>query len=557
MLDELSVANLGLIADAHIEPGDGLVVVTGETGTGKTLLLGAIRLLIGEQARRDQVGPHGEEAKVDGRFVDGDVEVIASRRVTASGRSKAYLDGSMVAVKALQDALGGAVELVAQHDALTLRSAGQVRRLLDGRLTPEGMLARAEYEAAWIAASELRRRQKLLGGDARALTRELEMLEFQAVEIGEAGFAPGDDQALAALADRLRNATGIVEQLGVARQAIEDGVLDGLGAAADALLRAARLDPALASLAERLDALVAELSDVSIDLARSADEIETGDASLDEVERRVSLLGDLKRRYGDSLDAVLAYATQAEQRADELRELLGQAESIADDLVKADIRVRDAAGALTAARRACAAETERAAERHLRDLGFATPVVRFAITEAEPSPEGADHVELRFASDAALSPGPVSAVASGGEVSRLVLALRLAAGVADAPTIAFDEIDAGVGGATALALGEKLAALAIGRQVLCVTHLPQVAAFGNSHYVVDRSGTAATIRQVSGEARVEELSRMLAGLPDSDRGREHAAELLERAAGRRASGEIPGLGEAGAIIPSSEVEKTR
>jgi DNA repair protein RecN (Recombination protein N) len=532
MLDELSVFNLGVIEQAHIEPGPGLVVVTGETGTGKTLLLGAIRMLMGEQARREQVGPHGDEARIEGRFVDGSTELVAARRITSGGRSKAYLDGSMVPVRSLQEALGGAVELVAQHDALSLRRSRHVRALVDGLLPADGRVARAEYQAAWSAASELRHRRDVLGGDARALTRELDMLEFQVEEIAAAGFSTGDEAALFALVARLRNATALVEQLGAARRAIDEGGLDALGSASDAVHKAGRLDPSIVPLAERVEALVTELGDVAIDLARAADEIDEDDASLDDVERRVALLSDLQRKYGEGLDAVLAYKAQAERRVDELRDLLGQAESIAEDLGKADRRVRETATALREARVECADRLTVEAQRHLRDLGFTDPVVTIDVAEAEPASEGGDHVELRFASDAALTPGPVSSVASGGELSRLVLALRLAAGVADASTIAFDEIDAGVGGVTALAMGEKLAALSSGRQVLCVTHLPQVAAFGDTHLVVDRDGTEATIRAVSGDSRLEELARMLAGLPNSERGKEHAAELLDLAASR-------------------------
>jgi DNA repair protein RecN (Recombination protein N) len=176
-----------------------------------------------------------------------------------------------------------------------------------------------------------------------------------------------------------------------------------------------------------------------------------------------------------------------------------------------------------------------AAVRHLRELGFRSPVLRVLVSEAPPARSGADRVELLFSSDAALEPGPVARVASGGELSRLVLAVHLAAGVGEAPVVAFDEIDAGIGGATALAMGEKLAALAAGRQVLVVTHLPQVAAFADTHLVVDREGSRAAVRRVQGEERLAELTRMLGGLPPSERGRGHAAELIEAAEARRAA----------------------
>jgi DNA repair protein RecN (Recombination protein N) len=188
--------------------------------------------------------------------------------------------------------------------------------------------------------------------------------------------------------------------------------------------------------------------------------------------------------------------------------------------------VKVAGAALIQQRRATGERVSAAAIGHLQDLGFSDPYVGFRIAEREPGPDGADRVVLEFASDRALVPGPVGKIASGGELSRLILALRLASGTSDASIIAFDEIDAGTGGTTALAMGAKLKDLAGGRQVFCVTHLPQVAAYAESHFVVRREGNTATVSKVEGDERLEELSRMLAGLPDSERGREHAAELL-------------------------------
>jgi DNA repair protein RecN (Recombination protein N) len=244
------------------------------------------------------------------------------------------------------------------------------------------------------------------------------------------------------------------------------------------------------------------------------------------VEDRLARLGDLRRKYGDTLDDILTFGEQAAGRAGELDDLLGRAEELETEERKALINVAGAGDALSAARHEAGARLAKAAEGHLRDLGFSAPVVRLDVQSADPSPSGADRVGLAFASDSALSPAPVARIASGGELSRLVLALRLAGGAGDATVVAFDEIDAGIGGTTALAMGKKLAALTTSRQVLCVTHLPQVAAFADTHFVVTRDGNRASVRPVEGEERVEELSRMLAGLPGSDKGREHAAELL-------------------------------
>jgi DNA repair protein RecN (Recombination protein N) len=243
------------------------------------------------------------------------------------------------------------------------------------------------------------------------------------------------------------------------------------------------------------------------------------------------LLAELRRKYGDDQDSVLSSGADAAKRSAELEALLADAGEL-DTAHRLATRAVDTAGAdLREARWKAADRLATGAVAHLVDLGFSSPVVRFRTDEADPGPRGADKVVLEFSSDESLEPKPAARIASGGELSRLALALRLSSGVEDGTVIAFDEIDAGTGGETALAMGRKLAALSKGRQVFCVTHLPQVAAFADQHLAVRRDGTTATVTMVEGDDRVEELSRMLAGLPESERGREHAAELLVLAAG--------------------------
>ncbi len=531
MLDELSVANLGIIAEASVEPGPGLVVVTGETGAGKTLLLGALQLLIGEPARRDQVGPEGDELRVEGRFQWANGEHVAARRVSREGRSRAYVDGAMVPAKALSTKTDGLVEIVVQHDHLALASTSGVRAMIDGALDAKGRKALTRYGIAWEALVGLRHEAELLGGDRRALERELDMVRFQAEEIVGAGFAAGDDIALTVEVDRLRNRETLLEGLAAASDALaaEQGAGDSLGRAASELRRLVRYDPELENLAAQADELVGLVDELSGDVTRAGGNLDHDPDRLQAVEQQLARLGDLRRKYGDSLDEVLAYGAEAETRAAELVRLLDRAESLAGELTAAETAARDAADELTRRRTTTADRIAADAITHLEELGFRTPTVSFRFEAAGLGPTGSDRTTLLFASDAGLTPGPVGRIASGGELSRLVLALRLAAGVGEAEVVAFDEIDAGIGGTTALAMGRKLAALAAGRQVLCVTHLPQVAAFADQHFVVTREDAAATVAVAAGTDRLEELSRMLAGMPESERGKEHAAELLEAA----------------------------
>ncbi|MDJ0924683.1 MAG: AAA family ATPase [Acidimicrobiia bacterium] len=526
MLDELIVDNLGIIRSAHIEPGPGLVVVTGETGAGKTMLLGALRLLLGAASRRDSVGPAGNEAFVDGRFLFGD-EVTLRRRVTGTGRSKAYIDGSMVPAKALQERTRADVEIVGQHDHMLLMQPSGVLRLVDEALGTAGKKAAAAYVDAWQQLVEVRQQLELLGRGRRELERELEVLRFQVDEIDSAGFVAGDDLEMRTKATRLRNSEDLVAGFAAVLESLGDeGGSAYLEAAAREMRRLSGIDPSLAGSEARLAEIVAAVADLQIELASMAAALEHDPGELEEVEARIQLLGELRRKYGESLDEVLAFGSDARARTAELSELLTRADDLAGDLgVKQDAAAA-AAVILRRERLKTARALEKAAVSHLRDLGMSDPIVRLEFTETDLGPTGSDRVELSFASEQGLPTGPANRVASGGELSRLTLALRLAGGIADAELIAFDEVDAGIGGATARAMGEKLAALSRGRQVLCVTHLPQVAAHADTHFVITRVDGTAVVKRVAGEERLAELSRMLGGLPDSERGQLHAAELL-------------------------------
>ncbi|MGB9359623.1 MAG: hypothetical protein WCC01_13815 [Acidimicrobiia bacterium] len=526
MLDELTVENLGLIPNAYLEPGPGLVVITGETGTGKTLLLGALRLLRGESARKDQIGPAGDETVVQARFLTDGEEHILGRQVDQR-RSRATIDGSMVTAASLAESLSGVLDVVGQHDRTMLSEPRAVRRALDAAMDDEGHEAFGRYTAAWSGYVEVGERAAALGGGRRALERELEMLRFQRDEIEGAGFSTGDEQVLGERASRLRNAEELRERLGSVRESAGDqGAAGSLERAVRDLRAASRVDPSLSDLADLGDQITESLSEFNTEVGRVSADLDHDPRELEHVEQRRALIADLKRKYGDDLDAVLEFGRGAANRADELEGLLDQADVIEQQLAAARSKVEDAAADLRRHRQSAGARVAEGTVGHLRDLGFTDPIVAFAITEREPGPEGGDQVVLNFSSDRALEPGPISKVASGGELSRLILALRLAAGASEVAVVAFDEIDAGTGGATALAMGRKLKDLARDRQVFCVTHLPQVAAFADTHFVVRRESNTASVAELDGDHRLEELSRMLAGLPDSERGRAHAEELL-------------------------------
>jgi len=530
MLEELIVSNLGLIEHAAIEPSAGLVAVTGETGAGKTLLLGALGLLAGDTARKDVVGPFGGESTVQARFsVDGEERVVV-RRVSKRGRSKAYIDGMMASVRELSEAARRTVEIVGQHDHLRLMSGSHVRALLDGAFDDDARLAAAEYASAYDELRELRSLAEQLGGDRHSLERELEMSRFQVGEIEAASLVANEDDTLAADASTYRNAASIVEALAAGADALgPDGIEPLMDRVLIALERVRTFDPRRETLAKQALDIATLLADLRTEVAGAAEGMVEDPADLERLERRIAELGDLKRKYGDSVADVIAFGETASQRADELERLLATAADLEVSLQRTETLVRHTGTELSKHRSRVGRRVAGDAVAHLCELGFESPLIEFSILPTEPGPSGSDRVEILFASSTELEPKPVSRVASGGELSRLVLAIRLAAGPSDTAVAAFDEIDAGVGGTAALALGRKLASLANYRQVLCVTHLPQVAAFADTHIVVSRDGDTTEVAEVNGEARIEELSRMLAGMPESKRGREHAAELLATA----------------------------
>jgi DNA repair protein RecN (Recombination protein N) len=527
MLDELSVQNLGIIQSARLEPGPGLVAVTGETGAGKTLLLGALRLLRGDTAHTDRVGPHAEEALVEGRFVFDTDEVAVARRMGGT-RSRAYLDGSMVPARTLAERLVPRIEIVAQHEHVTLGRESTLRRIIDDRLDEAGRTAREEYDATYSELVALESEADQLGGDQRLLARELDLLRHQVAEIEGSGVTPEEDETLAGRLRRLRHAGEISESLSAAHSALiaDDAAVDGLRSALDHIREAAKLDSGLSDIASELEGAIATVEDVVLSVRSSADSLEHEPGELAAAEARAAVIADLKRKYGESVGEILDFASDAGARAARLERALQRSETISAEISAVRTRAREAGERLSAARLTTANGVADQALGLLRALGFRDPVLRFRFEPVEPSASGTDRISLEFASDTALTPGPVSRVASGGELSRLVLAVRVAGGGADTPIIAFDEVDAGVGGTTALAMGQQLAALADGRQVLVVTHLPQVAAFADRHFVVERDGPSASVRLVEGDERRAELARMLGGLGETVGGLLHADELL-------------------------------
>lgn len=520
MLHELAVRNLGVIEEAAVVLPSGLTALTGETGAGKTLVTEAISLLLGGRADPVLVRPGASEAEVEGRFVsDSGDEVVVRRVVPADGRSRAYVDGRLATAGALGEAVGDLVDIHGQHGNQALLR-GPSRR---GALDRFGSIDTAALAEVRVALSEARTKLESFGGDERVRAREIELLRFQIEEIEAAGILSADeDDDLHAEERLLSDASGHRESaLGAASMLGADGVVgDGLARAA-ALLR--EREP-FAAETSRIDSALAEITDMAAELRDRAEAIPDDPARLVAVGERRRVLAELRRKYGASLAEVVAFHVEASGRMTELDSFAESAAALQAEIEQLLGDEAREAAVLGAARRASAPDLAAEVQRRLRKLALPKAVLEVAVGE-----DPGDDVDFLVALNPGSPPLPLNKVASGGELSRIMLALQLVL-ASSPPTLIFDEVDAGVGGEAAAAIGRALAQVARRHQVLVVTHLPQVAAFADSQINISKSSTRGGVRTsltlLDDAARIVELSRMLSGSPDSEAAREHAKELL-------------------------------
>jgi len=529
MLVELRVANLGVIGDITIHLGPGMTALTGETGAGKTLIVDAIGLLLGGAADPMMVRPGAAEAVVEGRFVSGSgEETILSRSIPASGRSRAYLDSRMASASQLAETGAGLVDLHGQHAHQSLLRPAAQRAMLDDFAG----ISTAEVDSLRHELRRIAQSQAEIGGDSRDRAREIDLLRFQLSELDRAGIdSPEEDDLLRAEEERLADATSLREAANRAHEVLggEESVSDSVGELVALLSSKVPLE----ELRSRLVALGDEIADLARDARTAADGFEDDPRRLAEIGSRRQLLTELRRKYGDTLADVLAYAEQARRRLEQLEsydsratELEGEREAATERLATAELRLLEA-------RRSAAPSFAESVQDRLRSL--AMPLAKFEV-DVHDAPPG-DAVTWKLGANPGEAVLPLAKVGSGGELARAMLAARLVGGGPKPPgeeggpgTLVFDEVDAGIGGEAATAVGRALAELGRDYQVLVVTHLPQVAAFADAHLVVqkrsDGDRTVAEVAIAEGNERVIEVSRMLSGSPESETARRHAEELL-------------------------------
>jgi DNA repair protein RecN (Recombination protein N) len=547
MLLELTVQDLLLIEDVRLELVGGLNVITGETGAGKTVLAHALDLLLGGRARPGIVRPGASEAYVEGVFelpehlvsehLPADAtELVLARRVGADGRTRAYLGGRSITVGELRELAVGLLSFYGQHEHRRLMLSAAQLEILDASCGAAQAQRRKAAAAAWKAVGEARAELERLAELAGARERQLDLIEFELGEIEEVD--PGEEEraALAAERDRLRNVEALRHAAWGAQQALADedaGGLRALLACESSLEAGAPLDAQLEELAARARAVAIEAQDLLSEIGRYGEDLEAQPGRLEAVEERLAAITRLERKYGGSVATVLEHAERCRERREQLAGAEVAMEVAQVTLADASRELAEVHAELTSARAAAAPVLAGEVRARLAELAMAEASFEVALLACEPGPTGAEQVQFEIAPNPGVPAAPLREIASGGELSRVMLALLCAAHGGGSTALVFDEIDAGIGGHTARAVGEQLRSLAQGRQILAITHLPQVASFAARHFTIskDLAGepTRATVTRLDQDAVLGELVRML-GADEQDVGaRRHAKELLRAA----------------------------
>lgn len=525
MIDELHVRDVALIREASIEPAGGLTVLTGETGAGKTALLSAIKLLVGERSDAGMVREGAPSLEVEGRlFLPGDDEdgTVVRRRVGADGRGRVELSGHMASVRELAERVGSTVDLCGQHEHQRLLAVQSHVELLDAWIGAPAAEALDAYQAALAAAGEARAELERVREMSRATGEKLDEAAFVLRRIDEVDPREDELEELEAQLPRVEHGEALMEAASGARELLagDEGALDALGEAVRALEGASDYDAQLGTWASSLRSSLIDIEDIAAELRDYADDVEFDPEELERLQTRMASLEGLMRSYGPRMADVL-------ERRERAREVVAAASDggelerrAAEELELREHALAEAADALDAVRAEAAPRLAAAVSEQmtLLEMGSAElEVSQTRLPRAEWGSRGASRVEFLYRPAAGLTARPLRKIASGGEVSRVMLAVKVVLGEADdCETLVFDEVDAGVGGATAVALAGVLARLAATHQMIVVTHLAQVAVAAERHYLVRKSEDGAgvpetTLTEISGEDRVAEVARMLSG----------------------------------------------
>ena len=552
MLRTLSVRNFAIIDRLDLEFGSGFNVLTGETGAGKSIIMDALNLLLGGRAGAEMVRGGAERTTIDAVFDVAespelqalvselgfdleDDQLFVSREVAAGGKSTCRLSGRPASVSQLKAVGEWLVDLHGQHEHQSLLTVARHLDMLDDWGGKPVQLLRSEVATAYQKIQSLRREKDDLERDSRERAHLLDLYQFQVKEIGDARLAVGEDEELQTEHNRVANAQRLAEAAQAAATFLtgEDsgGILESLSTAARALEDAANLDSTLTPMLEALRTAAYELTETERDLVRYQNEIEFDPERLEQIEERLETVRTLKRKYGDSIEEIVAYGAETAAKVATLSNSEERGAQLDVEIRKADKRLRELCVRLSAARTKAAQEFQTITLSELRELALEKARFEVHTTQGEPTAKGTDKVEFLIATNPGEPLRPLAKVASGGEISRVMLAVKAALARQEAlPTMVFDEIDIGVGGRTANAIADKMATLAKSAQILCITHLAQIASRGQHHYYIEKQvkgdRTIVTVTPLTPEQRVSEIARMIGGSKLSETVLQHAREML-------------------------------
>jgi DNA repair protein RecN (Recombination protein N) len=557
MLRELHVTNFALIDRLDLNFGAGLSVLTGETGAGKSIIIDALGLALGERASgADLVRTGAERAVVEAIFDLNDVPPEVRERLSAaglepeeedllmvtrelsrgSGKSQCRINGRLMPVSALREIGEGLVDVHGQHEHQSLLASERHIDILDAWCGKDALALRDECMAKAAQLGALRREREQLRSDARERARTLDLYRFQQEEIAGARLTPGEEEDLAADRSRLANAEKLQAAasdsyallLGEERSS---GALDALNAALAAVEHAAALDERLQPIAETLQGAVSYAEDAANELRHYQEAVEFNSERLEEIESRLDQLRSLKRKYGETVDEIIAYGAELAAKLDRLEHAEAREDALCAAIENSESALGEAAARLTKVRKQGSTAFAGGILRELNDLGMAQTKFEVALEPQPAGSKGADRVEFLLSPNPGEPLRPLAKIASGGEMSRIMLAMKsVLARTGAVPTMIFDEIDVGVGGRTAQTIADKLGGLADCAQILCITHLPQIASRADTHFLIEKhveSGrTTVSVTPLDTGARIEEIARMLGGTRRTEAVVQHAREML-------------------------------
>jgi len=551
MLTDLSIKNFAIIDSLHISFGRGLNILTGETGAGKSIIIDAVNLVLGGRASVDLIRSGAEEASVEALFdvsalpaiaaalaeseMDAGDELLLKRIISRSGKNRIFINGSLATLASLAEIACKLINIYGQHESQTLLKIDNHLQMLDSYASLHGI--KSEFVVTYRSCRKIRERLATLENGARDAEKQKDLLAYQLDEIGKAALLPGEDEDLERELNLLLHSEKLLIKTQSAYELLygaEASALGVIGEVKGAMTEAAAIDATLQPLCETVASVFLQLDDAALSLRDYSSRLESDPLRIQAVQDRLDLIRKLKKKYGATIEEILSAAETIARELAALTDADLSRSELDAEAERLQALMRQQGAKLSAGRTGAAQRLRKALETEVHQLAMkhASFVVKIDPL-SEPRESGYEKVEFLFSPNPGEEPKPLAKIASGGELSRIMLAMKQLHPESDVPTLVFDEVDTGIGGATSSMVGKKLKSVAFGQQVLCITHLPQVAVYADSHYLVakeiasGRTHTALTL--LSSEEQIDEIARMLGGITVTGKSREHAAEMIAAA----------------------------